>query len=143
MFLLLTVTTNNTSAHPITIVNVKRPALNAWGGLVWVGHGVDMRTGQRPHPASGDGAQRGVAAHPAHRVSMCEHEGYDPGRDRGESRHLEAGGCLSMRPRSVGYLGSPRTPALRAVALAVLNVNNANSSSAEPTLNNVRTASQH
>ena len=62
MFLLLTVTTNNNSAHPTTIVNVKRPALNAWGGLVWVGHGVDMRIGRRPHPASGDGAQRGVAA---------------------------------------------------------------------------------
>ena len=48
MFLLLTVTTNNTNAHPTTIVNVKRPALNAWGGLVWVGHGFDMRNGQRP-----------------------------------------------------------------------------------------------
>ena len=45
MFLLLTVTTNNNSTHPTTIVNVKRPALNAWGGLVWVGllgHGVDI-----------------------------------------------------------------------------------------------------
>ena len=45
MFLLLTETTNNNSAHPTTIVNVKRPALNAWGGLVWVGllgHGVDI-----------------------------------------------------------------------------------------------------
>ena len=60
MFLLLTVTTNNNSAHPTTIVNVKRPALNAWGGLVWVGHGVDMRIGRRPHPASGDGAQVNV-----------------------------------------------------------------------------------
>ena len=111
MFLLLTVTTNNNSAHPTTIVNVKRPALNAWGGLVWVGHGVDMRIGRRPHPASGDGAQRqrGVAAHPAHRASMCEHEGYDPGRDRGESRHLEAGGCLSMRgPARSGTRVLPR-----------------------------------